>query len=77
MVMGGISLAAQGQGITGFITRLTAGRLKVTSDLLKAIVGKGFSWSLKDGFPGLIRRLKRSERTLQSNLWWSDIVGDL
>ncbi len=69
LVLGTVSLAVQGQGITGLITKLTAGRLKFTSDVVKAIVGKAFSWSLKDAFPSLMRRLQGKRPTPQPKFW--------
>jgi hypothetical protein len=65
MFLGTVSLAVQGQGITGIISKLTAGRLKFGSDLVKAVVGKGFSWSVKEGFPALVKKLNRSARALR------------
>ena len=77
LVLGTVSLAGSGQGITGLITRLTAGKITFSSEAAKAIVGKVFSWSLKDAFPALVRKLKRGERALRRDAWWSEIGGDM
>jgi len=76
-VLGSVSLAANGQGVAGLLTRLTAGKLKFSSEVARAIVGKVFSWSLKDAFPALVRKLKGGRHVLKRDPWWSEIGGDM
>jgi hypothetical protein len=74
---GGLSLAAGGEGISGLISRLARGRLKITGDLAKKIVDKIVDQGFKESLSALLRRFRRNPGDLEEVLWWSDTGGDI
>ena len=47
MLAGALSYSAGGRGLSGYLARLTRGKLKLNSDLSKALLGKSFIKGLK------------------------------
>lgn len=69
---GGMNLIGGGKGLSSLLGRLSGGRIEITSDLARAMVGKFLSRGLKEGLSGLLRRLTARESALPEVAWWSD-----
>jgi hypothetical protein len=72
-----LNLAGGGEGLAGIISRLSRGRLKMGSDLLKALAGKSFSKGLKEGSIHLLRWLKGRGRKAGETLWQLETGGEI
>ena len=73
---GAISLSGSGEGIAGIISRVTRGRIRISSDLVRALMGKSFSKSLKEGSSRLLRWLTDREEKARESLWGLETGGE-
>lgn len=71
-----VHLAGAGDGVAGIVSRLSRGRLEITSDLLKALAGKSFSKGFKEGCSWLLRRLRGGRKGMEEAGWGFEIGGE-
>ena len=71
-----LTLAGAGDGVAGIVSRLSRGRLEITSDLLKALAGKSFSKGFKEGCSWLLRRLRGGRKGMEEAGWGFEIGGE-
>lgn len=57
MLAGAVSFSAGGEGLSGLLARLTRGKVKLTSEMSKALLSKSFVKGLKEGLKDFLRRL--------------------
>jgi hypothetical protein len=73
---GVLNLAGSGEGFAGIVSRLSGGRLKVSSDLLKALASKSFSKGFKEGSSRLLRWLRERGGGRRESLWQWETGGE-
>jgi hypothetical protein len=76
-LVGVLNLAGRGEGLVGLISRMSGGRLRISSDLVKALVGKSLSKGVKEGSSYLLRWLGRRGRRSRESLWQLKIGGEI
>lgn len=64
-----VHLAGGGEGVAGIVSRISGGRLEISSDLLKALASKSFSKGFKEGSSWLLRRLRGRGRGTGETKW--------
>lgn len=74
---GGLGAMGGGKGLSGLISRITRGRIKITGDLASTALSKLFSKGLSKGLTGFLRRLTGSGKKLEEGLWSPDFGGDV
>jgi hypothetical protein len=72
-----LNLAGGGEGVAGLVSRLSRGRLEISSDLLKALASKSFSRGFKEGSSRLLRWLRGRGREARETLWQLEIGGEI
>jgi len=77
VLVGITNVAGGGEGVAGLISRMSGGRLRVTSDLAKALVSKSLSKGLKEGSSRLLRLLGRKGKRAQESLWQLKMGGEV
>ena len=75
-VVGMINLAGGGKGIMGIVSRLTGGRIRIYSDLVRALLSKSFSRGLKEGSSRLLRWLTGRGKSARESLWGFETGGE-
>jgi hypothetical protein len=76
MLAGAVSFSAGGEGLSGFLARLTRGKLRLNSDLSKALLGKSFIKGLKKGLNEFLRRLTGGGGDVEEGMASPEIGGD-
>jgi hypothetical protein len=76
MLAGALAFSAGGEGLSGFLARLTRGKLSISSDLSKALLGKSFVKGLKKGLNEFLRRLTGGGGGREEGLASPEIGGD-
>ncbi len=74
---GVLGVAGGGEGIAGIVSRISGGRLKITSDLAKALVSKSLSKGFKEGSMRLLRWLGRKGERPAESLWQFEMGGEM
>jgi hypothetical protein len=75
-LVGMINLAGGGEGVAGLISRVTGGRFRISSDLVRALLGKSLSKGLKEGSSRLLRWLTGREKGTRESLWGLQTRGE-
>ncbi len=74
---GMVHLAAGGKGLAGVLSRVSRGRIEISSDLLKALLSKSFARGFKEGASLLLRRLGGRGRKAGESLWRLETGGEI
>ena len=77
VVAGSLGLAGGGQGAAGLLARISGGRVKISSDLFRALVNKSLSKGLKEGSAEFMRWLKNRGRRPRESLWNLETGGEI
>ncbi len=75
-LVGAINLSGSGEGIAAIISRVTRGRFRISSDLLRALMGKSFSKGLKEGSSRLLRWLTGRGKNARESMWSLETGGE-
>jgi hypothetical protein len=76
VMAGALAFSARGEGLSGLLARLTRGKLKLSSDLSKALLGKSFVKGLKKGLNEFLRRLTGGGGDVEQGIASPEIGGD-
>jgi len=76
ILAGALAFSAGGEGLSGFLARLTRGKLRLSSDLSKALLGKSFVKGLKKGLNEFLRRLTGGGGGREEGVASPEIGGD-
>jgi len=75
-LVGVVNLAGGGKGIMGIVSRLTGGRIRISSDLVRALLSKSFSKGLKEGSSRLLRWLTGRGKSARESMWGFESGGE-
>jgi hypothetical protein len=77
MLAGGVGLLGGGEGVAAFLSRLSFGRLKISSDFARALMSKSFSKGLKEGASRFLRWLRRGREKTDESIWQLNMRGEM
>jgi hypothetical protein len=76
MLAGGLSLAGGGQGLAGVLSRISGGRLKISSELVQALASKSLSKGIREGSSRFLRWLRGRNGRPRESLWRLEMGGE-
>jgi hypothetical protein len=77
VLVGVINLSGGGKGVVGLVSRMTGGRIRVSSDLVRALIGKSLSKGFKEGSSRLLRWLTGRGKSARESLWGLKTGGEM